>query len=234
MNIVITGASSGIGYATALELCKSASNYVIAVARTEAKLLALKQEANNNYQHNNLLPIVFDIENQDFSVLKKQLDKLGKINILINNAGALINKPFLELTEKDWLQMYKTNVLGTVNMIKNVLPYMSNQERGHIVNIGSMGGYQGSSKFRGLSAYSASKAALANLTECLAEELQEHNIAVNCLALGAVQTEMLNKAFPDYLAPVSSQQIAEYIAFFSTNGQTFQNGKIIPISLTTP
>lgn len=234
MNIIITGASSGIGFATALQLSSSPYHYILAVSRNAEKLAELKKESDDLYRHDNILPVVLDLEEQDFTALKKQMDKLGEIHVLINNAGALLNKPFLELTDQDWLQMYQTNVLSAVRCIKTVLPYMGKTQRGHIVNIGSMGGYQGSSKFRGLAAYSASKAALANLTECLAEELQEQNIAVNCLALGAVQTEMLHKAFPDYQAPVTSKEMAGYIAFFATHGQQFQNGKIVPLSLSTP
>ena len=97
-----------------------------------------------------------------------------------------------------------------------------------------MGGFQGSSKFPGLSAYSASKAALANLTECLAEELKEKNICANCLALGAVQTEMLETAFPGYVAPVKSREMASFIAYFATRGHQFYNGKILPVSVSTP
>jgi NAD(P)-dependent dehydrogenase (short-subunit alcohol dehydrogenase family) len=234
MNIVITGASSGIGFATALQLSQSPYHYILAVSRNEEKLAVLKKQADTLYGNGNILPLVLDIERQDFSALAKQMDKLGEIDVLINNAGLLLNKPFLELTDADWLQLYQVNVLGAVHTIKAVLPYMGKNRRGHIVNIGSMGGYQGSSKFRGLAAYSASKAALANLTECLAEELHEQNIAVNCLALGAVQTEMLHQAFPDYTAPVTSQEMANYIAFFATHGQLFQNGKIVPLSLSTP
>ena len=97
-----------------------------------------------------------------------------------------------------------------------------------------MGGFQGSTKFAGLSAYSSSKSALSGLTECLAEELKDRNIAVNCLALGAVQTEMLGKAFPGYKAPLSAAKMAEFICEFALTGQLFFNGKIIPVSSTTP
>jgi len=104
----------------------------------------------------------------------------------------------------------------------------------HVVNITSMGGFQGSMKFKGLSHYSASKAALASLTECLAEEFKLEEMVFNALALGAVQTEMLAEAFPNYKAPVSAEQMGEFIANFSLNAKTFFNGKIIPISISIP
>ena len=97
-----------------------------------------------------------------------------------------------------------------------------------------MGGFQGSSKFPGLSAYSASKAALGNLTECLAEEFKEMGIAVNALALGAVKTEMLEEAFPGYVPPVNAQEMAGFMANFATSGHHFFNGKILPVSVSTP
>jgi NAD(P)-dependent dehydrogenase (short-subunit alcohol dehydrogenase family) len=75
---------------------------------------------------------------------------------------------------------------------------------------------------------------LACLTECLAEEFKEKNIAFNCLALGAVQTEMLVEAFPGYKAPLTAEEMAEFIMSFSLDGQKYLNGKIIPVSMSTP
>src|SRR5581483_7914106 len=104
----------------------------------------------------------------------------------------------------------QSNFIGHVRIIQNLLPLMP--ANAHIVNIGSMGGFQGSSKFPGLSAYSASKAALHNLTECLAQEFIDLGIKVNCLALGSAQTEMLEKAFPGYESPVMAFEMGKYIA----------------------
>jgi NAD(P)-dependent dehydrogenase (short-subunit alcohol dehydrogenase family) len=97
-----------------------------------------------------------------------------------------------------------------------------------------MGGFQGSVKFPGLSYYSASKAALACISECLAGEFREHKISVNCLALGSAQTEMLEKAFPGYQAPVTALEMGKLIGDFALNGNRYYNGKIIPVALTTP
>jgi short-subunit dehydrogenase len=234
MNIIITGASSGIGFATALQLAENPANKIIAIARDSNKLANLVNLANEKYGYCCITPLTLDLQQQDFSKLHTEINLLGEIHILINNAGALINKPFAELSEIDWLEMFTANVLSAVKMSKLVATFMGFSQRGHIVNIGSMGGFQGSAKFAGLSAYSASKAALANLTECFAAEYSHKNIACNCLALGAVQTEMLAKAFPSYQAPINSEEIAKYIAFFCQHGQYFQNGKIIPLSLSTP
>ena len=111
---------------------------------------------------------------------------------------------------------------------------LGKKQKSHILTISSMGGFQGSAKFAGLSAYSSSKAAIAGLTECLAEEFKGKNIAVNCLAIGAVQTEMLAEAFPGYKAQLLPFQMAEYIMDFAAKGHLYYNGKILPVSLSTP
>jgi NAD(P)-dependent dehydrogenase (short-subunit alcohol dehydrogenase family) len=234
MNIVITGASSGIGFDTALLLSQNPQHKILAIARQASKLEALAAAAS----HRNIIAFPFDLSAGDYALVATAVENyLGRVHVLINNAGVLINKPFHLLADDDWRDLYETNVMGAVRMTRTLLPFLSSenpQERSHVVNIGSMGGFQGSSKFKGLSAYSASKAALANFTECIAEELNDENISANCLCLGAVQTEMLANAFPGYVAPTSSQQVAQFIAWFAENGHHFQNGKVIPVSATTP
>ncbi|MDF2438075.1 MAG: family oxidoreductase [Bacteroidota bacterium] len=233
MNIIVTGASRGIGY----ELVKqfvNAGHKVIAIARTMEKLERLKKECEG--LSGVVQPVICDLNNE------AELDKLpGKIteysssvDILVNNAGAIINKPFTEISKEDLLYVYNVNVFAIVGLIQKVLPMMKDSQRGHVVNIGSMGGFQGSSKFAGLSGYSSSKAALACITECLAEEFKNSNIAFNCLALGAAQTEMLEEAFPGYKAPLSASEMAGFIANFALNSHHFMNGKVIPVSMSTP
>jgi NAD(P)-dependent dehydrogenase (short-subunit alcohol dehydrogenase family) len=97
-----------------------------------------------------------------------------------------------------------------------------------------MGGVNGSAKFPGLAAYSSSKGALGVLTELLAEEFKDEGPRTNALALGAVQTEMLAEAFPGYEAPVSAAQMANYIADFSLTAHQLYNGKVLPLSQSTP
>ncbi|WP_432712695.1 SDR family NAD(P)-dependent oxidoreductase [Pedobacter sp.] len=233
MNIILTGASSGVGFEAALEFALRTENKIVCIARSADKLRKLLEIAKGINPDCTLLPVEFDIVNDDYAALLPFLkQQLGHVDILINNAGALINKPFMETSVQDFAEMLQTNVLGHVNMIKNVIPLMPNG--GHIVNIGSMGGFQGSVKFPGLSAYSSSKAALHALTECLAFELADKGIKVNCLALGSAQTEMLEKAFPGYQSPVLAFEMGKYIADFARTGQQFFNGKIIPVAVSTP
>lgn len=226
MNIVITGASRGIGFDTALLL--AVGHTVIACSRNEAGLAALRAANGDIHTHQ------LDLLSCTVADIEGILTQYGHIDVLINNAGLLVNKKFAECTFEEWRSIFETNVLGTVKMIQSAISLMKGRGVAHIVNIGSMGGVQGTSKFAGLSAYSASKAALANLTECLAEELKEHNIRVNCLALGAVGTEMLKAAFPGYEAPVTSKDMARFVADFSVNNHHFMNGKIVPVSVSTP
>ena len=233
MNIILTGASSGIGFEAALELSLNNDNKIVCIARTAEKLKKLLEIARSLNPDCTLLPVAFDIVHDDYAALLPFLqERLGNVDILINNAGALINKPFLETTANDLADMYQTNVLGHFNMIKNVLPLMKSGS--HIVNIGSMGGFQGSVKFPGLAAYSASKAALHTLTECLAVELADTGVKVNCLALGSAQTEMLEAAFPDYESPVMAFEMGKYVADFARTGHKFFNGKVLPVAVTTP
>ena len=230
MNILITGASKGIGFDTVLRLAEDPENRILALSRDEAGLQQLVQRATLG----NVDYVVFDITKPNWASLLQKLEMLDCVDVLLNNAGLLINKPFRELSTRDWERTFATNVFGVVELIRMLLPYLEKSKKAHIVNISSMGGVQGSSKFPGLAAYSASKAALANLTECLAEEWKAQNIAVNCLAFGAVQTEMLEAAFPGYQAPLGSMEMAEWVAWFCVNGQRFFNGKILPVSVSTP
>lgn len=233
MNIVLTGASSGIGFEAALELSLSNDNKIVCIARSADKLRKLLEIARGINPGCTIYPVEFDIVMDDYAILVSFLkERLGHIDILINNAGALINKPFLETTGNDLADMYQSNVLGHFNMIKNIYPLMNSG--GHIVNIGSMGGFQGSVKFPGLLAYSASKAALHTLTECLAFELADTGIKINCLALGSAQTEMLEAAFPGYESPVMAFEMGKYVADFARTGHKFFNGKVLPVAATTP
>lgn len=230
MNILITGASKGIGFDTVLKLAQSANNQILALSRDEdglQNLLTTASSGNVNY-------LVYDVMQPNATTLLQKIKSLGTIDVFVNNAGLLINKPFEQLTSSDWQRTFATNLFGVVEMVRLLIPFLEKSKQAHIVNIGSMGGFQGSSKFPGLAAYSASKAALANLTECLAEELKEKKIAVNCLAFGAVQTKMLEAAFPGYQAPLGSVEMADWVAWFCMNGHRFFNGKILPVSVSTP
>lgn len=225
---IVTGASRGIGFQTARKLSERKVQ-VIGVARSKKKLEKLKK---SNPQYISVFSI--DLTNQPAvdNLITSITEQFNSIDILINNAGALINKPFSELTLEDWHSQIESNLITAVHITKQLLDHFNNEA--HIVNISSMGGFQGSAKFPGLTAYSVSKGALSILTECLAAELKKRQIKANALCLGAVQTEMLEEAFPGIEAPVSDTEMGDYIAEFALNGSKFYNGKVLPVALEDP
>jgi short-subunit dehydrogenase len=235
MNIIITGASRGIGYEVSKLLLSMSNCHIVAIARNNSKLYELQNECIRLNAKSQLYPIAFDLENTNLiesKLLNEIRRKVSSIDIIINNAGLLINKPFNELNEVEISRMIKLNLTTPAVLIKTLLPYMN--KPGHILNISSMGGFQGSQKFPGLAIYSAAKAGLASLTECLAEEFKNSGLVFNCLAIGSTDTEMLREAFPGYHASFKASEMAEFIVDFALTKHKFFNGKIIPVSITTP
>jgi len=224
-NVIITGTSRGIGFELA-KLFANQNHNVLAISRNTEPLEALN--------HKNIKTLSVDLCKNDeiLQVTEFVKNNWKQVDILINNAGKLVNKPFTELTSDDFLEVYKVNVFGVAELTKSLIPYL--QKGSHVVTISSMGGIQGSMKFPGLAAYSSAKGAVITLSELLAEEYKEQQIAFNVLALGAVQTEMLQEAFPGFQAPVSAEEMANYIYNFSLTGHQFYNGKVLQVSSTTP
>lgn len=229
MNVIVNGGSRGIGREVALFLAQDINNQIIITGRNKMALEAVSE------LHPNIHPIEADLSHiaeQSQLFLEKIISIFDRIDALINMAGSLVSKGFMEIDESEAREMMEINFFGPASVIRVLRPLMGKGT--HIVNISSMGGFQGSVKFGGLSYYSASKAAIACLSECLAAEFTDSGIRVNCLALGSVQTEMLQEAFPGYTAPVRASEIAPFISYFALNGHTFFNGKTIPVAVTNP
>ena len=222
--IVILGASQGIGAALVQHFAALPNTEVIALSRNLAKMQA-------KFQQSNVRSFALDIS-QNVGTQLKNIGLKGPLDILINNAGLLINKPFESLTHQDLSESYQVNVIGIMEATQALLPALA--PNAHIVNISSMGGFQGSQKFAGLAAYSTSKAALCAFTELFAEEYKSGSIHMNCLCLGAVQTEMLEGAFPGYTAPTAPEEMAQFIADFALHSGAYFNGKILPVSSSNP
>lgn len=231
-NIIVTGASSGIGREVAKLYAQHPGCRVFAIARRGDLLSALCDEVKSGQ----VTPVVIDIGEGDFSTLISQLEahSVKRIDVLVNCAGSLVNKPFESISKHDWELVYGSNVIGPALMIQALVPYLGQGAVSHVVNIGSMGGIGGSVKFPGLTAYSSSKGALSILTEVLAEEFKGREVVFNCLALGSVDTEMLARAFPGFKASMSAVEMASFICDFGVNGWRFFNGKVIPVSNSTP
>ena len=219
--VIVTGSSRGIGRAL-VDRFLDLGHEVWALSRNTDELKNIK----------GIHTVSIDLSDEQQIVDWVQSCGVDHFDAVINNAGMLINKPFAETTYADFEAVYRVNVFGAAQLIRHLLPLLTTDS--HILNISSMGGVNGTAKFPGLAAYSSSKGALGILTELLAEEFKDNGPRCNALALGAVQTEMLAEAFPDYKAPVSAAQMATYIADFSLNGHHLYNGKVLPVSQSTP
>ncbi|ELY2011013.1 SDR family NAD(P)-dependent oxidoreductase [Flavobacterium psychrophilum] len=223
-NIIITGTSRGIGHELALQFANAGHN-VLAISRKIPQTLI---------DNNNVTCLSVDLSNEEaLQEVEKFLSQTWKkVDIIVHNAGSLLLKPFGEITSQEFENIYKVNVFGVANLTRICLPYL--QKGSHVVTISSMGGIQGSMKFAGLAAYSSSKGAVITLSELLAEEYKEKGISFNVLALGSVNTEMLQEAFPGYQAPLSATEMADYIYNFALTGHKYYNGRVMQVSTTTP
>jgi 3-oxoacyl-[acyl-carrier protein] reductase len=224
-HVIITGTSRGIGFEL-VKLFADAGHNVLALSRNAEPI--------SNLNLSNVTALSFDLsKSENYKGIESFIKtEWQHVDILINNAGILLNKPFSETTLQDFEQVYKTNVFGVAEMTRIIIPFM--KKNSHVVTISSMGGIQGSLKFSGLAAYSSSKGAIITLTELLAEEYKATGPSFNVLALGAVQTEMLKEAFPDYHAPTTALEMAQYILDFALTGNQFYNGKVLQVSSSTP
>ena len=229
MNIIVIGGTRGIGKELVLNLAQDINNQVLVTGRNEIALKSLSSRFKNVHT---LRLDLLDFESKIELFRKTVNDHFREVDILINMAGFLLAKEFADIEIKEARMMMEINFLGPASVIRVLKPFMSNGS--HILNITSMGGFQGSAKYKGLSYYSASKAALACLSECLAEEFKDSGISVNCLALGSVKTEMFDEAFPGHKASLDASEMAEFIAKFAFKGHKYINGKIIPVALSNP
>lgn len=225
--ILVTGASRGIGRALSLYLALERNCEVLAVSRDEEGLETLCASG-----HGHIHSIAADITNRGSYIRIQEWISahwMGELDVLINNAGALISKPIREMEEKDFDLCVDVNYKSVYFLTQSMLSCLEKGKLKHILNISSIGGVQGSSKFAGLSVYSSSKGALAILTECMAEELKADEMSVNCLALGSVQTEMLTLAFPGYKAQVESWEMGKMIGDISLDWAGKVSGKVVSL-----
>ena len=236
MNILITGASRGIGAALA-PLLTSEGHRVLLLSRNLKNLEELALRCNRHSDDPLAIPLSFDLtqlpgREEEFTGLITE--HAGTLDALLNNAGQLLNKPFTGVSAEEARGLFDVNFFMPAQLMRLCIPLMSGSPLKHVVNISSMGGFQGSAKFPGLSYYSASKGALGILSECLAEEFKGEEIRVNALAIGAVQTEMLAEAFPGLQAPMGPEEMARFIRWFLLEGGSYFNGKVLPVSISTP
>jgi 3-oxoacyl-[acyl-carrier protein] reductase len=227
--VVVTGAGRGVGRSTVEALVREHRCRVLAISRDVGALAALRSQLGESVE-------ILAVDLTEPGAFGMVLQNVGQRSLcaLVHNAGSLLRVAMGGHQSEALYRLFDINVVAPLLLSQALAPSLMGDPPGHIVHIGSMGGFQDSAKFQGLVAYSASKAALACIAQCLAEEFKEKGIRSNCLALGAVDTDMLREAFPGYQAPVSAASMGEYVARFALEGHRLYNGKVLPVAVSTP
>jgi len=225
--IIVAGAGKGIGYAITNKLQAEYSNYFLLVISRDVKNLDL-------IKNPNLFILKADLSNLTSENKSFIIDKLNQFSLrgIIFTAGVLEIKNIGQITKPFFHEIYNNNLWSFIDLIQTVNLFINDST--HIVTIGSMGGFTGTMKFKGMSTYSSSKAALSSFTECLAEELKLKGASANCLMIGAVETEMMKKAFPEFETKIKANDMASFIIRFFLEDKKLFNGKVIPVSSTIP
>ena len=208
---LITGGGRGIGAATAEALARKGARVIVA-SRTEAELVTTVMQL--RAAGLSAWPLKLDVA--DGAAVDAAFARIaaeqGRLDILVNNAAILLSGPFAEMAMADWDQVLAVNLRGAVLCARQAFRLMR-EHGGAIVNVSSLGGVPGTEKFPGYAAYTVSKFALTGLTEALAAEGREHNIRVNAVAPGAVDTAMLRQAAPHLRTRTGPADVAKVIAF---------------------
>jgi 3-oxoacyl-[acyl-carrier protein] reductase len=216
-NVMVTGAGRGIGRSIALRFAEEGAGVAL-VARTEGELEESARQVLGAGAR--CLPLPADVTESAAAreAVERAERELGPIDILVNNAGVFLMRPFLELTEEDWDLVLATNLTGAANFCRAILPGMVSRKRGRIVNVSSVHGMRGEAK---LSAHSAAKFGLIGLTQSLAREFREHNIAVNAVCPGSVENRLdetgaADRSFP-LLEKLWPRDVARTVLFLASD-----------------
>jgi NAD(P)-dependent dehydrogenase (short-subunit alcohol dehydrogenase family) len=230
--VIITGAGRGVGRATALRFARAGARLAL-FSRTAPSLLETVEELTRAELH--ALPVVGDVsQEQDVQQLfAKTLETFGRVDILVNCAGIVAVKPFVDMDSETWDRVIAVNLRGTFLCCREAFKVMAQQQQGVIVNISSLSGVKGVEKFPGLSAYNVSKSGVAGLTEILAVEGRPHNIRVCAVSPGAVDTEMLRQAAPHLKAGMTSDDLAEILLFLADDSGRMLSGSNLEIFSNT-
>jgi len=218
---IVTGASSGIGRATA-ELLAARGARIVVFSRNAAALAELVRG-----HEASMLAVAGDVADADAieRLFAETESRFGSCELLVNNAGMIDPKPLIDVTPAEWDRMFAVNVRGTYLASRRALPAMIAKGRGAIVNVASISGVVGPEKFPGFVSYCASKAAIIELTEALAVEVKPHGVRVNCISPGSVDTKMWADASGGAPASMTPQEIAESILFLASSASRPMNGQ---------
>ncbi len=210
---IVTGASSGIGRTTA-ELIARRGGKVAAFARST---MALEELASRSKGRIIAIPGDLTSDQSIEDLIRRTEAELGPCDILVNNAGAIAPAMLEEMALESWDHHFEVNVRAPFRLCRLTAPGMIRRGRGWIVNVSSISGVPGPQKFPGFTAYAASKAALISFTEAWAVELRDTGVRVNCVSPGSVDTPMLRAANPSLQPDMTSEEVAEVIAFLASD-----------------
>ncbi|MGH2493652.1 MAG: SDR family NAD(P)-dependent oxidoreductase [Ktedonobacteraceae bacterium] len=226
--IIITGAGRGVGRATAARFAREGARVVL-FSRTAATLGQVAREIES--EGHSVLSIAGDVSNEEHvvSLFHRVMETYGQVDALVNCAGIVAVKPFVDMDAATWDSVINVNLRGTFLCCREAFRIMAGQHSGVIINLSSLSGVKGVEKFPGLSAYNVSKAGVASLTEILAVEGKPHNIRVCVVSPGAVDTEMLRQAAPHLKAGMTPGDMAEILLFLVDDSGRMLNGTNLEI-----
>ncbi len=226
--IIITGAGRGIGRATALRFAREGARVVL-FSRTAATLAQVAREIES--EGHSVLSIAGDVSSEEdvVSLFHRVMERYGRVDALVNCAGIVAVRPFVDMDAATWDHVISVNLRGTFLCCREAFRVMAAQRSGVIINFSSLSGVKGVEKFPGLSAYNVSKAGVASLTEILAVEGKPHNIRICAVSPGAVDTEMLRQAAPHLQAGMTPDDMAEILLFLAGDSGRMLNGTNLEI-----
>lgn len=237
---IITGAKQGMGKADAMLFAQNGAKVVVAdISQEECQQVVDEIEKNGG----EALAVKCDVtsEKEIEELVNKTVEKFGRVDILVNNAGICQFKPFLDLTEEEWQRTLDINLKGYFLCAKACAKEMVKQKSGVIINIASIVMGQMGKGMAGLAHYSASKGGIAALTKTMAVELARHNIRVNTIAPGAIDTPMAASAKSDQkvleqtlaMIPLGRmgkpEEIASTVLFLSSEASSYITGSIVVV-----
>jgi NAD(P)-dependent dehydrogenase (short-subunit alcohol dehydrogenase family) len=227
--VLVTGASRGIGRSIALRFAEEGARVAL-VARSENELLQTARLVDEQGARGVAIPTdIRDREAVEASVARAEAE-LGPVDVLVNNAGVFLWRPFLALSSDEWDLVISTNLTGAANFCRAVLPGMSERRRGRIVNVSSIHGMRGDAN---LAAHSAAKFGLIGLTQSLAREFRAFNIAVNAVCPGTVENRVDETGAADRSAPLAEKlwprDVARTVLFLASDDAAAITGAALEV-----
>ncbi len=233
---LITGATRGIGKQIAITLAKQGYNIALNYRKENEELENTKKEIEEIGVQ--VLAVKGDVSNFEDceNFVKQVIERFGQIDVLVNNAGITKDMLLMRMKKEDFEQVIDTNLVGTFNVTKNVVPYMMKARSGRIINISSVVGIAGNA---GQTNYSASKAGIIGFTKSLAKEIASRNILVNAIAPGFIETNMTDILKDDVKQEIAkniplkrmgtAQDVANVVKFLASDDSSYITGQVINV-----